>query len=294
MKKTILSVFSSLLIILFSGCSSKENKDDKLKVLVTVPPYRYFVEKIAGDFVDVTSLVSEEMNPHLYEPTPKQISDAYQSALWIRTGEAFEQRIAKALLHNNPSLRHIDLSQEYLNLHKENDTHCHSGCHHCTDIDLHFWMSPTIAKEQARAIASALYEVLKDKQDILKENLLSLETELDALHATIASRLKPLAGQSIIVSHPAFGYFCKDFGLVQISIETEGKDPLPRDITKIVEKASHSTARIVLSQIQHSNIGAEAIAKQLELPCASTNPYSSRYEEMLIHLTDLITSKDHE
>jgi zinc transport system substrate-binding protein len=36
----------------------------------------------------------------------------------------------------------------------------------------------------------------------------------------------------VLVSHPAFGYFCKDYDLEQISIEVEGKEPRPKDVSE--------------------------------------------------------------
>ena len=81
-----------------------------------------------------------------------------------------------------------------------------------------------------------------------------------------------MEGKAILVSHPAFGYFCQDYHLVQLSIEMEGKEPLPQHVTEILSLAKHYAIQAVLVEPQYSNKGAELIAKRLGLPTHSVDP----------------------
>src|SRR5579872_6172720 len=92
----ILSFLTSLFF--FTGCSSSSDKNaDVVKptptILTSIPPYAYFIQKIAGETVTVQTLVPAGANPHLFEPTPKQVEEAHQALLWLQIGEAFEKKV---------------------------------------------------------------------------------------------------------------------------------------------------------------------------------------------------------
>ena len=81
-----------------------------------------------------------------------------------------------------------------------------------------------------------------------------------------------MKGRAILVSHPAFAYFCQDYALVQLSVEVEGKDPLPKDVTEILQKAKNYNIQSVLLEPQYSNKGAELIAQSMHLPTHMVDP----------------------
>ena len=105
----------------------------------------------------------------------------------------------------------------------------------------------------------------------------------------ITALLAPMEGKAILVSHPAFGYFCQDYHLVQLSIEMEGKEPLPQHVTEILSLAKHYAIQAVLVEPQYSNKGAELIAKRLGLPTHSVDPYAENYLENLIAIAQVIS-----
>jgi zinc transport system substrate-binding protein len=291
MKKLYLFLFISLLIAFISSCSKSSSGPSKPRVLVSIPPYLYFVEKIAGDSVEISTLAPEGANPHIFEPTPKQVQEAYQAKIWIRIGESFEQKIAKTLSYQHTDLAIVDLSKEVplLGAHE----HCDCGHHHHEGADaetgdLHFWMSPALAKMQAQAIAKALMETIPEHKEMFAARLASFEKELDALNEKIKEKLRPFAHQAVLVSHPAFSYFCHEYGLEQISIEVEGKEPRPQDISHVIQKTKDTPVRLVLIQEQYNNKGAIAIADKLHIPTFNVDPYTSQYEKMLLDITSQI------
>lgn len=290
MKKCYLLIFIIFLIPFISSCSQSSSASAKPRVLVSIPPYLYFVEKIAGDAVEVSTLAPEGANPHIFEPTPKQVQEAYQAKVWIRIGESFEQKIAKTLSSQHKDLTIVDLSKEISLL--ASHEHCECGHpHEETDAesgDLHFWMSPILAKKQAQTIAKALTETFPEHRELFSRRLATFETELEALNLKIKEKLSPFAHQAVLVSHPAFSYFCHDYDLEQISIEIEGKEPRPQDISSVIQKTESTPVRLVLIQEQYNNKGAIAIAHKLHVPTFSVDPYTSQYEKMLLEITEQI------
>lgn len=291
MKKSYLVLIISLFLPFFSSCSKSSRETAKPRVLVSIPPYTYFVEKIAGDLVEVSTLAPEGSNPHIFEPTPKQIQEVYQAKVWIRLGESFEQKIAKTLNSQHKDLIVVDLSKTVPLITSHDHCNCghdHDHHHHAESQDLHIWMSPILAKQQADIIAGALTDAFPEHKDVFSARLAIFQGELDHLHALIKEKLLPFASQAVLVSHPAFAYFCKDYGLEQISIEIEGKDPRPQDISAVIESAEKAHVRLVLIQEQYNNKGAIALADRLNIPTFSTDPYSSKYEQMLLDITSQI------
>ncbi len=61
--------FLFLLSLIFLPCSLQA----ELKILVSIAPQKYLVERIAEDKVTVTVIVPQGATPHSYEPTPKQM-----------------------------------------------------------------------------------------------------------------------------------------------------------------------------------------------------------------------------
>ena len=289
-------IFTLLLVgCFFVSCSGNKEKKTtteclKPKVAVSIPPYIYFVKKIAMDSVETICLVPEGSNPHLFEPTPKQVQGVYESKVWISLGEAFEKKITSTLTNNHKDLKIVDLSKLVPIDHSAHSCSCahHHNHESYESEDLHIWMSPKLAQKQALAIEQALSRAFPEQSDAFKKNLDIFLTELSDIDREIACILSPFKNQAVLVSHPAFGYFCKDYDLEQISIEIEGKEPRPKDISEILNRAKNSQVRVVIIQDQHNNKGALAIANKLKIPVFSTDPYSSDYIQTLLSISKQI------
>jgi zinc transport system substrate-binding protein len=290
MYKIFLS-FIATFSLFFGGCSQKDTPPPE--VLVSIPPYLYFVEALTGGQLKTISLAPAGSNPPLYEPTPKQVQEAQKVRLWIRLNESFEKKVEKSLLENNNQLTIVNLaeSSEIPYIYEDNKTSCH--CHECdaTDRkDLHIWFSLKLAKIQANIIARALIQTFPQHQKLVEKNLLILQKTLEEKDLLFTQRLDSYKNDSILVSHPAFSYFCRDYEINQVSIESEGKDPRPQKLAETLALAKAITIRTVLTQSQYNNKGAEIIAKKLGLPLHEIDPYSPDYLGNLELMTQYIVA----
>jgi zinc transport system substrate-binding protein len=283
-------LFSLLILSLFflTGCKTA-SKSDRCDVLVSIPPYLYFVDFLSEGELSAVSLVPDQANPHLYEPTPRQVSEAKSAKVWIRLSESFETKIATSLEKQNPSLVVVNLAKELSLPLLKGQKLCSCGHHH-ESIDLHFWLSLRLAKEQAKLIAGAIGKAFPERKEQLERTLALLQEKLHSLDLTITNELAPFAKEAILVSHPAFAYFCHDYDLEQLSIECEGKDPLPQQIDSILESAKTIKIRTVLTQVQYNNKGAEKIAKLLNLKVHEVDPYSANYLQNVSYIANCIAN----
>jgi len=291
-KLWLLSRLSLLLLIcLFLNCSSLESKENDVRsnyVLVSVAPHRFFVEKIAADTIKVGLMVPAGASAHTYEPTPKQTMAAAKADIWFRIGEIFETKALNALTSHNMFLKVVDL-RDNLDLITDKTHIC--SHHKNGSEDLHFWLSPRLAKIQAETITNALIATYPEHRELYLKNLAVFKNELDAIDMKIADQLKNLKNRTIMVSHPAYGYFVRDYGLKQFSIEFEGKDPTPKLLTRILEEARKENVKIIFTQPQYSDKGSLLIAEQIGAKVVSLNPYSEDYFESLLTITKQIADQ---
>ncbi len=238
-------------------------------VLVSVAPHRYFVERIAGGSVKVGLLVPAGADSHTYEPTPKQVLEACRADAWFMLGEQFEKRASGVIRERNPGIRLVDLRQG-IDLIQE------SHCHHCQcteGADPHIWLSVRLAKKQAETIAHTLEELYPENRERYAENLETFKSQLDQLDKEMMALFTEQAPKVIVVGHPAYAYFCRDYGLKQVSIETEGRDPSPQQLTKLLENLRKEKIQTIFTQPQYNDKGAKLIAKQLGIKVVKIDPY---------------------
>jgi len=267
------------------GCEKSPRRDDeKPLVLVSIAPYKYFIQKIAGDQFDVMSIVPEGVDSHTYEPSPKEITKMQDAIIWFQMGEVFEKRLGRTLGQHNKNIDIQNLN-ELIELisYSSGD---HHGHHH--DLDIHTWLNPSIVGEQSEVIAQAFADHFPGKTTEYRKNFQSLLDELSHLDLEIRSILKPLKYRTFLTSHPSFGYFCQEYNLEQLSIETEGKDPLPRNLMETVKLAKEKEVKVVLLQPQFSSKGALKVAGELKLPTKLVDPYSVEYRKNLLRLTRIL------
>lgn len=269
MHKFIVSVLALLL------CSTPILAQDVPTVLVSTAPYKLFVEKIAGDTLAVNLMVPAGASAHTYEPTPKQMIAASKAVAWFCIGESFENRAVPSLKAYNPEMAIIDLRQGVDMIKADPLTGC--CCCHANSQDLHIWLSARQMEVQARTIALGLGKLFPQNTELYKKGLENLLQELKTLDQEISSLLKPLKDRLILVSHPAYAYFCRDYNLTQMSIEFEGKDPTPLQLTNILIRARAANTKKVYIQKQYNNKGARLFAKELKAEVVMLDPYAEQY-----------------
>ena len=255
-------------------------------VLVTIAPHKYFVEKIAGDTVKTLVLLPVGANAHTFDPTPKQVFAASGADLWFKLGEPFEGQTLAALKSHNSRLQPVELSKDIELL----SGHC-SHHKHCSSSDLHYWLSPKAAKIQAKTITDALIRQYPENGKVYTNNYNAFIKELDELDSQVAIILNPLNSRTFFVSHPAYAYFGKDYNLHQISIEFEGKDPSPKQLTKILDKARELQVKTIFLQPQFSNKGAKVVAELIGAKGVMLDPFEENYPKMILDIATKISQK---
>lgn len=277
------SLFKFILLTLLLGCSSRETPPKKPLVLVSVGPYQSLFQEIVGDSIEVLAIVPPATNPHLFEPTASQVKTILQASIWFRIGEPFENRLLPLL---GPRLIVHDLRGNV-------DLLFSGGCSHCREGgDRHIWLSPKRTLLQLEEGVSILSRTFPEKEALFQQNLAKMKEKLVALDQKLLSFTPQNEGKALFVSHGAFAYFCHDYNLEEISIETEGKEVSFQTLDALLETARKKRIAYTLALPEHNNKGAQLIAKKLHLPVRWIDPYGKDYFHIFEELIDILYKKE--
>lgn len=273
-----------------------------VKAFVSITPQQYFVQKIGGDLVDVSVLVPPGADPHTYEPKPRQMAELAKTAVYFAIGIDFEKAWMQKIAATNRSLRIVKtdagIEKTPLAAHSHHDdvrghraSHDQKGPasdsaktshdHREGAPDPHIWLSPPLVKTQARHIADALAAVDSANRTRYEENLSAFLGEIDALDAELRSMFTASPGARFIVFHPSWGYFARAYGLEQIPIEIEGKDPKPAQLRELIQHAREQGIKVVFVQPQFSTKSAEMVAREIGGQVVAVDPLAGNWAENL-------------
>lgn len=276
MKKLFIILINAVLISCHFGNQNQERQEtEKPLITVTIEPLRYFTEAIAGDNFRVASMVPKGSSPETYDPTPQQLMDLTKSKAYFRIGHiGFEQIWMDKLSDNAPHLQFFDMSKGVELIYEET---------HHTGVEPHIWNSTTNAHILATNILNALCALDKEHKTLFIERYDSLVGRLNRTDSLIAEKLaQPEAARAFVIYHPALSYFARDYQLLQIPIETDGKEPSPAQLKELIKLCQAEKARVIFIQPEFDRRNAELIARQIGAKVVEINPLSYHWEEEML------------
>ncbi len=238
-----------------------------IEVFVSILPQRYLVQQIGAERVNAQALVEPGADPHTYEPKPGQMADLTKARLYFSIGMPFEKVWLPKISAANPLLKVVATDQGIAKLpmadHGDDHGHAHASDHAEASLDPHIWLAPQLLKTMAQTISMALSEAAPEDAARFAENYRQFAERMDDLDGQIRALLAGKQGMRFIAFHPSWGYFAKAYGLVQIPIEIEGKEPKAAQLRDLIRKARELKITVVFAQPQFSTRSAELIAEEI-------------------------------
>ena len=165
---------------------------------------------------------------------------------------------------------------------KHHDTEAEDDHKHHGIKDPHVWLSPPLVMVQARNILRALDSVDPVNRSAYERNYRDFIMELVVLDEELR---KIFAGEKegleFMVFHPAWGYFANSYGLEQVPIEIEGKEPKPAELKDLIEHARERDIKVIFVQPQFSSESAKTIAKSIGGQIAFVDPLAANWANNL-------------
>ena len=226
-------------------------------MFVSIVPQKTFVQQIGKDRVDLRVMVQPGASPHTYAPKPRQMIAISRAKLYFAIGVAFEKAWLNKIAAANPKMRvvHTDAGIDKIPIavheHREHG-----------ELDPHIWLSPPLVKLQARTILLALQDIDPSHRSVYETNYRQFVSKIDTLNAEMAAKFAGNQGLQFMVFHPSWGYFAHAYGLVQLPVEIEGKDPKPAQLKALIDHAKKKGIRVIFVQPQFSTRSAALVARE--------------------------------
>ena len=278
MQKIATFIICALLIV---GCTTKSDGDKKT-IFVTITPMQSIIEEItAGDF-DIEVIVPKGASPETFEPTPKQVTSFSDAELIFSTGLIdFEQSL----------VQRISGDAEVVNLSNGIELiagSCSHGNHkHKHGVDPHIWTSPRALRTMVTNAHKAIMAHYPDSVKYTEATGRLLE-RINKLDNYCATRIKAEGVEAMMIYHPAYTYYARDYGIEQIAIEHDGKEPSLRQTTALIEKAKEHGVKAILRQPQYSEDKVRAIANDAGAEIITTDPLAEDILGEIERVTEII------
>ncbi|MDO8951795.1 MAG: zinc ABC transporter substrate-binding protein [Draconibacterium sp.] len=286
MKKIILLL---AIAAIFGSCGSKkiQNEEPGKFITVSILPQKTFVKKITGDDFVVNVLIPPGTSPAAYTLLPSQLEEISKSAIWFRIGYiGFEHSWQEKVAQANSKMKVVDLSEGLDLIAQVKEQH---GDHfHLSGVDPHIWLSPVLVKEMAKRILDEVSMLNPEQSVRYKTNYLEFVKEIDQLNIEIANKLKPFEGRKIVVFHPSLSYFVRDYGLLQYSLESGGKEPTPQRMKELIDLAKKENIKVMYIQGELDRELARVFAEEVGGEIIQVRPLDPAWAENLMEMTNII------
>jgi zinc transport system substrate-binding protein len=265
------NIFFLFLIVLFAACGHRVPQTGEKIITVSIAPYKYFIDRIGGKDFTVNIMVPAGANPHIYEPFPKQIFMLRQSVAYVSNGYlGFEMTWLDRFYEMNSNMKKLDLSK---NIEPLGSHHHHDG-DHVEGADPHYWVSPKCAITMAKSVKNFLCELNPGHSAQYEANCMALVEEISSMDDKASGLFSASKGRSFMIFHPNLGYLARDYGLEEVSVEYEGKEPPPSRMKELIDRARKEHIKTIFVQKEYDTKNARAIAGEIGARVCVIDPLS--------------------
>jgi zinc transport system substrate-binding protein len=256
-----------------------------IQVFVSIAPQQYFVQQIGGNRVAISVMVPPGADPHSYEPKPQQMVKLATARIYFAVGISLENawlpkigaiNSHMLIVHTDDGITKLPM---FAHLHEQAEMSAAQAAaersqedHDHEILDPHIWLSPPLVKIQARHVFEALAAVDPAGRALYEANYQQFAAQIDALDADLRRILAGKQGLQFMVFHPAWGYFARTYGLEQVPIEIEGKEPKAAQLAELIQHARERGIRVIFVQPQFSTSSAAVVARAIDGKVIAVDP----------------------
>ena len=261
---------------------ASEDSGKRFNILATTPMIGEYVKQVAGQNVDVEVLMPYAVDPHTYEPSPKDVAKISDADLVFHVGIKYENSALLKLLENtvqteqalialgskvNPIEFKTDDHDDH-DEHDDEDKHDDHAGHDHGVFDPHFWFDPTRVALAVGEIKEELIKLDPENKNSYElsansyvEKLKDLDKQIEALIQTI-----PGENRHIVTTHESLGYLESRYGLEVLvtiipSVTTED-GVTPKGLVEVIEEIKEHKIKVIFLESESPSKSAEVIAKE--------------------------------
>ncbi|MER0122985.1 metal ABC transporter substrate-binding protein [Streptococcus sp. ZJ93] len=272
MKKLSLLALAFFAIFGLAACSTSSNKTTehgKLKVVATNSIIADMTKNIAGDKIDLHSIVPVGQDPHEYEPLPEDVKKTSQADLIFYNGinletggnAWFTKLVENAKKTENKDYFAVSDGVEIIYLEGQDET---------GKEDPHAWLNLENGMIYAKNIAKQLIAKDPDNKETYEKNLATYLEKLSTLDKEAKEKFNniPAEKKMIVTSEGCFKYFSKAYQVPsayiwEINTEEEGT---PDQIKSLVEKLRQTKVSSLFVESSVDDRPMKTVSKDTNIP----------------------------
>lgn len=291
-RKIIPLLIAAAAIVALAACSSGRSDivEGKTNVVTSFYPLYDFAVKIGGDHASVVNLVPAGVEPHDWAPKSRDVSRINKSQLFIYQGAGFEPWVPDFLtsMPKDAAVRVVETSKglDLLKAAEEAGNKSEGG-----EFDPHAWLSPARAKKMAETIKDAYVQADPANKADYEANFKKLAGQFDDLDNEFRTQLARTSKKEIVVSHQAFAYLCRDYGLTQKAIMGLSPDaePTAQDLKQIGDFVKANQVKYIFFEELVSDKLAKTLARDAKVDTLVLNPLEGLTDKQLKSGEDYFT-----
>jgi zinc transport system substrate-binding protein len=249
------------------GSSSDGKEDTSPTVVVTIFPVADLVARVAGDPLEVQTLLPPRASPATWEATPRQIRTLQHAAGYVTVGGGLDGWLDElGAAESGPPLLRLTAGMVLRRSGRE-----HGGA---SSGDPHVWLDPILVRDVLlEKIVDFLVPLIQDTTS-LRRRASALSDSLSALDAEIRETLAGAEHRSFVATHDAWSYFADRYGLVSLGslYERPGHEPSAHALARLVDAARAAELTAVLAEPQLAETAARALASELGARVITVDP----------------------
>lgn len=270
-KLGFLSLIFMLAVGLFacSNANKNSNTSEKLKVVATNSIIADITKNIAGDKIDLHSIVPVGQDPHEYEPLPDDVKKTSQADLIFYNGinletggnAWFTKLVQNAKKEENKDYYAVSDGVEVIYLEGQNEK---------GKEDPHAWLNLENGMIYAKNIAKQLSAKDPKNKDFYEANLKNYLEKLETLDKEAKQKFNniPKEKKMIVTSEGCFKYFSKAYNVPsayiwEINTEEEGT---PDQIKTLVEKLRKTKVPSLFVESSVDERPMQTVSKDTNIP----------------------------
>ncbi len=256
--KNLLATCILGILILLAACqmsSSPSPPANELKVLAVSSFLADMAQHVAGDRLEIETLIPVGVDPHTFEPTPQDVTKIADSQVVIANGAGLEVWLQEIIDNAGGDQLVIEAAQDLVS-------------NPSRPGDPHFWLDPNYGIHYVEQIRDGFIAVDPEGEAVYTQNAADYIQELEELDAWIAEQVEqiPVERRLLITNHESFGYFADRYGFQVVgtivpSFST-GSSPSAQQLVQLVEAIKATKAPAIFLESGTNPELAEQVARE--------------------------------
>ena len=268
-----LTLLMPIALLILSSCTnsaepSGASTTSKPTVLATFSILADLAQAVAGDDLNVITLVGPGSDAHTFEPTPNDSKLLSNAQLLLENGLGFEPWLDNLYAASGSKATRVVVSQGIMPLPAQGQ-HAANGEHAGEEFDPHIWQDVQNAIIMTRNIADALAKIDSSKAANYHSRAEQAISKLEALDSYVLGKVAELPAQKrkLVTSHDTFGYFAKRYGFTIVgtalgSVTTESNEPSAAQLAVLVEEIRAAQVKVIFAESGNNPDLIQTIARE--------------------------------